>query len=63
MRQTRSAAALERCDGDDGWGETDVVVRRTGDGERRLLRLGLMLTGGVHSAEDPVQTVFARSSS
>ena len=29
--------------------------------ERRLLRLGLMLTGGVHSAEDLVQTVFARA--
>jgi RNA polymerase sigma-70 factor (sigma-E family) len=29
--------------------------------ERRLLRLGLMLTGGVHSAEDLVQTVYARA--
>ena len=29
--------------------------------ERKLLRLGLMLTGGVHSAEDLVQTVFARA--
>ncbi|WP_350279473.1 SigE family RNA polymerase sigma factor [Kribbella sp. HUAS MG21] len=29
--------------------------------ERRLLRLGLMLTGSVHSAEDLVQTVFARA--
>jgi RNA polymerase sigma-70 factor (sigma-E family) len=29
--------------------------------ERRLLRLGVMLTGGVHSAEDLVQTVFARA--
>lgn len=29
--------------------------------ERRLLRLGLMLTGGVHSAEDLVQTVLARA--
>ncbi|WP_405070613.1 SigE family RNA polymerase sigma factor [Kribbella sp. NBC_01510] len=29
--------------------------------ERRLLRLGLMLTGGVHSSEDLVQTVFARA--
>jgi RNA polymerase sigma-70 factor (sigma-E family) len=29
--------------------------------ERRLLRLGLMLTGGLHSAEDLVQTVFARA--
>lgn len=29
--------------------------------EQRLLRLGLMLTGGVHSAEDLVQTVFARA--
>jgi hypothetical protein len=35
----------------------DEMVRRTS--ERRLLRLGLMLTGGVHSAEDLVQTVFA----
>src|SRR5918992_427730 len=34
------------------------MVRTT---ERRLLRLGLMLTGGVHSAEDLVQTVFARA--
>jgi DNA-directed RNA polymerase specialized sigma24 family protein len=31
--------------------------------ERRLLRLGLMLTGGMHSAEDLVQTVSARASS
>jgi RNA polymerase sigma-70 factor (sigma-E family) len=29
--------------------------------ERRLLRLGLMLSGGVHSAEDLVQTVLARA--
>ncbi|WP_460664759.1 SigE family RNA polymerase sigma factor [Kribbella swartbergensis] len=29
--------------------------------ERRLLRLALMLTGGVHSAEDLVQTVYARA--
>ncbi|WP_329005111.1 SigE family RNA polymerase sigma factor [Kribbella sp. NBC_00709] len=36
----------------------DEVVRAS---ERRLLRLGLMLTGGVHSAEDLVQTVFARA--
>ena len=28
--------------------------------ERRLLRLGLMLTGSPHTAEDLVQTVFAR---
>jgi RNA polymerase sigma-70 factor (sigma-E family) len=35
----------------------DLVVST----ERRLLRLGLMLTGGVHSAEDLVQTVFARA--
>src|SRR5918992_4262918 len=34
------------------------MVRTT---ERRLLRLGLMLTGGVHSAEDLVQTVFGRA--
>lgn len=36
----------------------DEVVRAS---ERRLLRLGLMLTGGVHSAEDLVQTVFAQA--
>lgn len=36
----------------------DEVVRAT---ERRLLRLGLMLSGSVHSAEDLVQTVFARA--
>ncbi|MEU4390498.1 SigE family RNA polymerase sigma factor [Kribbella sp. NPDC023855] len=29
--------------------------------ERRLLRLALMLSGGVHSAEDLVQTVLARA--
>ncbi|NEA35688.1 SigE family RNA polymerase sigma factor [Streptomyces sp. SID13031] len=29
--------------------------------ERRLLRLALMLTGGVHGAEDLVQTVLARA--
>jgi RNA polymerase sigma-70 factor (sigma-E family) len=29
--------------------------------ERRLLRLGLMLSGSVHSAEDLVQAVFARA--
>jgi RNA polymerase sigma-70 factor (sigma-E family) len=29
--------------------------------ERRLLRLGLMLSGSVHSAEDLVQTVFTRA--
>lgn len=29
--------------------------------ERRLLRLALMLCGGVHSAEDLVQTVLARA--
>ena len=29
--------------------------------EQRLLRLGLMLTGSVHSAEDLVQTIFARA--
>jgi RNA polymerase sigma-70 factor (sigma-E family) len=36
----------------------DNVVRAT---ERRLLRLGLMLSGNVHSAEDLVQTVLARA--
>ena len=36
----------------------DELVRSS---ERRLLRLGVMLTGGVHSAEDLVQTVFARA--
>ena len=36
----------------------DELVRTS---ERRLLRLGLMLTGSVHSAEDLVQTVFARA--
>ena len=35
----------------------DVVT----SSERRLLRLGVMLTGGVHSAEDLVQTVLARA--
>jgi RNA polymerase sigma-70 factor (sigma-E family) len=36
----------------------DEVVRSN---ERRLLRLALMLSGGVHSAEDLVQTVLARA--
>ncbi|TDD13716.1 SigE family RNA polymerase sigma factor [Kribbella turkmenica] len=35
----------------------DLVV----SSERRLLRLGLMLTGGIQSAEDLVQTVLARA--
>jgi RNA polymerase sigma-70 factor (sigma-E family) len=36
----------------------DEAVRSN---ERRLLRLALMLSGGVHSAEDLVQTVLARA--
>jgi len=36
----------------------DELVRSN---ERRLLRLALMLSGGVHSAEDLVQTVLARA--
>ncbi|GAA1113093.1 SigE family RNA polymerase sigma factor [Kribbella jejuensis] len=36
----------------------DDVVRST---ERRLLRLGLMLSGSVHNAEDLVQSVLARA--
>ncbi|QNE20257.1 SigE family RNA polymerase sigma factor [Kribbella qitaiheensis] len=36
----------------------DEAVRAN---ERRLLRLALMLSGGVHSAEDLVQTVLARA--
>jgi len=36
----------------------DEMVRTT---ERRLLRLGLMLSGSLHGAEDLVQTVFARA--
>ncbi|MGW7686455.1 SigE family RNA polymerase sigma factor [Kribbella sp. NPDC054772] len=36
----------------------DDVVRAN---ERRLLRLGLMLTGNVHTAEDLVQTVLERA--
>jgi RNA polymerase sigma-70 factor (sigma-E family) len=36
----------------------DEVVRST---ERRLLRLGLMLSGSVHQAEDLVQSVLARA--
>ncbi|MEU4192980.1 SigE family RNA polymerase sigma factor [Kribbella sp. NPDC026611] len=36
----------------------DALVRSS---ERPLLRLGLMLSGSVHTAEDLVQTVFARA--
>jgi RNA polymerase sigma-70 factor (sigma-E family) len=36
----------------------DELVRAN---ERRLLRLGLMLSGSVHTAEDLVQTVLARA--
>lgn len=36
----------------------DEVVESS---ERRLLRVALMLSGGVHSAEDLVQTVLARA--
>ncbi|MFI5692013.1 SigE family RNA polymerase sigma factor [Kribbella sp. NPDC051586] len=36
----------------------DEVVRST---ERRLLRLGLMLSGSTHNAEDLVQSVLARA--
>ncbi|GAB2563580.1 SigE family RNA polymerase sigma factor [Kribbella endophytica] len=36
----------------------DDVVRSS---ERRLLRVALMLAGNVHTAEDLVQTVFARA--
>ncbi|MEV4267628.1 SigE family RNA polymerase sigma factor [Kribbella sp. NPDC049584] len=36
----------------------DELVRSS---ERRLLRLGLMLSGSVHSAEDLVQTVLTRA--
>ena len=36
----------------------DELVRAN---ERSLLRLGLMLSGSVHTAEDLVQTIFARA--
>ncbi|MFC9687453.1 SigE family RNA polymerase sigma factor [Kribbella sp. NPDC056951] len=42
----------------DGPMTYDELVRST---ERRLLRVGLMLTGNVHSAEDLTQTVLARA--
>lgn len=42
----------------DGTVTYDELVRAT---ERRLIRLGLMLTGNLHSAEDLVQTVLARA--
>lgn len=44
--------------GDTGQVSFDEVVASS---ERRLLRLALMLSGGVHSAEDLVQTVLARA--
>jgi RNA polymerase sigma-70 factor (sigma-E family) len=46
-------------------GESGHLVRSfdevVGSNERRLLRLALMLSGGVHTAEDLVQTVLARA--
>ncbi|MFF1823441.1 SigE family RNA polymerase sigma factor [Kribbella sp. NPDC058245] len=42
----------------DGSVQYDEVVRAT---QPRLVRLGLMLTGNLHSAEDLVQTVLARA--
>jgi len=44
-------------------GETERVAfdEVVASNERRLLRLALMLSGGVHSAEDLVQTVLARA--
>ncbi|MFK4083845.1 SigE family RNA polymerase sigma factor [Kribbella sp. NPDC020789] len=42
----------------DGTVTYDEVVRTT---ERRLIRLGLMLTGNLHNAEDLAQTVLTRA--
>ncbi|MFI5732515.1 SigE family RNA polymerase sigma factor [Kribbella sp. NPDC051587] len=42
----------------DGTVMYDELVRAT---EHRLVRLGLMLTGNLHSAEDLTQTVLARA--
>ncbi|TDD46105.1 SigE family RNA polymerase sigma factor [Kribbella antibiotica] len=42
----------------DGTVTYDELVRAT---QPRLVRLGLMLTGSLHSSEDLVQTVFARA--
>jgi hypothetical protein len=39
-------------------GSFDQVVRSS---ERRLLRIGLMLSGNAHTAEDLVQSVLARA--
>jgi hypothetical protein len=49
MQQIQTAAALKKCDGDDGWGGAGVVVRRAGQDDE----LGELLRETFAGKEDP----------